>query len=81
MLIDKYGNIDYDITGVCTTKENIELLDNQFLQWTPSEKRLELWNGKEEYLNYEYDHDRECKIKRITYWNQNSILSFMSWIK
>ena len=46
MLIDRYGNIDYEVKGVITKNSNIVLTENQFLQWTPTGKRFELWEGK-----------------------------------
>lgn len=78
MLVDMNGNVDYKVTGVITTKANFELLENQFLQWTPTGKRLELWDGKKEFLNEEYDHDTECVIRRLKYWNESSIYGFLN---
>lgn len=74
MIIDKYGSVDYEVKGVITKENNIILSENQFLQWTPTGKRLELWEGKQEYLQNE---DPECNIRRIRYWNENSIYGFM----
>ena len=74
MLIDKYGNIDNKIKGVVTKDNNIILSENQFLQWTPTGKRLELWEGKKEYLQEE---DTDCNIRRIKYWNDSSVYGFM----
>lgn len=74
MLIDKYGNVDHEVKGVVTKDNNIILSDNQFLQWTPTGKRLELWEGKQEYLQEE---DIDCNIRRIKYWNDSSVYGFM----
>ena len=75
MLIDMYGNINYGIKGVATTKNNVMLTDNQFLQWSKTGKRLELWEGKKQYLE---DRDTDCVTRRVTYWNQNSVLAIFS---
>ena len=53
MLIDKYGSVDYEIKGAITKDNNVALTENQFLQWTPTGKRLELWEGRKEYLQNE----------------------------
>lgn len=74
MLIDKYGNIDNKIKGVVTKDNNIILSENQFLQWTPTGKRLELWEGKKEFLERD---DYSSNINRIKYWNESSIYGFM----
>lgn len=74
MLIDKYGSVNYEVKGVITKDDNIRLSENQFLQWTPTGKRLELWEGKQEYLQNE---DPDCNIKRLRYWNDSSIYGFM----
>jgi hypothetical protein len=74
MLIDKYGNIDNKIKGVVTKDNNIILSENQFLQWTPTGKRLELWEGKKEFLQEEAT---DCSIQRIKYWNDSSVYGFM----
>lgn len=74
MLIDKCGNLDNEVKGVVTKDNNIILSENQFLQWTPNGKRLELWEGKKEYMRGE---DPDCNIRRIKYWNEGSIYGFM----
>lgn len=74
MLIDKYGSVDYEIKGAITKDNNVALTENQFLQWIPTGKRLELWEGRKEYLQNE---DPECNIRRIKYWNESSIYGFM----
>ena len=56
--------------GAITKGSNIILSENQFLQWTSSGKRLELWEGKQEYLQEE---DIDCNIRRLKYWNENYI--------
>lgn len=74
MLIDKCGNINYEVKGVIVKDNNIMLSDNQFLQWTPTGKRLELWEGKKEYLE---DEDPDCNMRRIKYWSESSIYGFL----
>lgn len=74
MLIDRCGNINYEVKGVITKNNNIVLTENQFLQWTPTGKRLELWEGKKEYLE---DEDPDCNMRRIKYWSENSIYGFI----
>ena len=74
MLIDKLGNIDNKIKGVVTKDNNIILSENQFLQWTPTGKRLELWEGKKEFLERD---DYSSNIYRIKYWNEFSIYGFI----
>jgi hypothetical protein len=74
MLIDKYGNIDNKIKGVVTKDNNIILSENQFLQWTSTGKRLELWEGKKEFLERD---DYSSNINRIKYWNESSIYGFI----
>ena len=71
MLVDKYGNVDYEVKGVVTKDNNIILTENQFLQWTPTGKRLELWDGKKEYLQ---NDNYSSNIRRVKYWNENSVL-------
>ena len=76
MLVDKYGSVDYEVVGVVTTKGYISLENNQFLKWTTTGKRLELWEGKKEYLDKAYlgNEDSDCSVRRIGYWNENSVL-------
>ncbi len=71
MLIEKQGNIDYKVKGFATKDNTIILLENQFLQWTPTGKRLELWDGKKEYLQ---NDNYSSNIRRVKYWNENSVL-------
>lgn len=79
MLIDKYGNVDNEIKGCILINKNIKLNENQFLQWTLTGKRLELWEGKKEYLDDVWNgiNDKNCSIRRVCYWNQNSVLGFI----
>lgn len=71
MLIEKEGNIDYKVKGFATKDNTIILLENQFLQWTPTGKRLELWDGKKEHLQ---NDNYSSNIRRVKYWNENSVL-------
>jgi hypothetical protein len=74
MLINKDGIIDQEINTVITKDEGyIGLDDNQYFQITPTGKRLELWNGKKEYLNKKDPH---CVSRRVTYWNMKSVIAF-----
>lgn len=77
MLIDKYGSIDYTVKGVITKNNNVILDNNQFLQWTPTGKRLELWEGKKEYFQLHNDDDVRIDIRRIRCWNDSSIYGFI----
>ena len=51
MLIEQNGDIDYKINTVLLTNDRlIELDEDQFFQITDTGKRLELWQGKEQYF-------------------------------
>ena len=52
MLIDKQGKIDKSIKAFLTKTDGYIVLDkDQFLQITPSGKKIELWEGKQAFLN------------------------------
>jgi hypothetical protein len=74
MLINQDGTIDNETNTVLTMSNlMIELDDNQYFQITPTGKRLELWNGKKEYLDKKDPH---CVSRRVTYWNMKSVVGF-----
>jgi hypothetical protein len=74
MLIEKSGEINKDINSVLLNNgDMIELGENQFFQITPTGKRLELWEGKNEY----FENDNGAGMRRVCYWNCNkSVIAF-----
>lgn len=80
MLINKDGTINPNITQFLVEYrakwEWFELDDNQFLQISPTGKRIELWEGKEEFLHYDdWDKTKKWTLRKVCGWNANSILS------
>jgi hypothetical protein len=82
MLIERDGQITNKKVEILLMKDNgtiITLDENQFFQWTPTEKRIELWEGKEEFLKYrngeKLTDEENFKIRRVCYWNRNSVCS------
>ena len=73
MLIEKDGIIDNEVNTVLLTDDRmITLDDDQFFQITSTDKRLELWQGKNDYLS----NNDSCGLKRICYWNKKSVIMF-----
>ena len=69
MIINQDGTQDEKTFMVLTKRGCVELDDNQFFQITPSGKRLELWEGKKEFLN------NSGKFYFVKAWNINSIIA------
>lgn len=72
MLINKDGIIDEKITMIADQQENWELTDNQFLQISKSGKTVELWQGKEDYLNNTLSNE----LRVIKRWRASSIIGY-----
>lgn len=65
MLIKKDGKINDTVSSVLLTNGTmIELGENQFFQITETGKRLELWEGKEQY----FKDDNGAGMRRLKYW-------------
>lgn len=50
----------------------IELGEDQFFQITDTGKRLELWQGKEQY----FKDDIGAGMRRLAYWPRKSLIAF-----
>lgn len=72
MLIEKTGEINNEIKAVVLKNKDIELLEDQFFQWTETGKRLELWEGKKAYL----DNINDGSLRRVSFWNEKSVVMF-----
>ena len=72
MLINKDGIIDESITMIADNKDNWVLTDNQFLQISKSGKTVELWQGKEDYLNDTLSNE----LRVIKRWRTSSIIGY-----
>lgn len=71
MLINADGKVNHDIKGVMVKTMNVFLLEDQFFQWTPTGKRLELWHGKGDYESPKSDL---IEIRKVTGWNRDSVI-------
>ena len=71
MLINADGTINKDIKGVMVKTMNVFLLEDQFIQWTPTGKRLELWHGKGDCESPKSDR---MEIRKVTGWNRDSVI-------
>ena len=91
MLINQDGSIDNTVKAALIKDVVVEVSGDQYFQITPSGKRLELWEGKQAYLNYhnpdydnlDYDkiHDKDCELKKVTGWNFRSVIMFYNITK
>lgn len=73
MLIEQSGNIDYKTNAVLLTHDRfIGLDEDQFFQITETGKRLELWQGKEQY----FKDDVGAGMRRLAYWPRKSLIAF-----
>ncbi len=72
MLMDENGKKEMNITAVLLTGDRLyHLDDDQFLQFTPNGKKLELWEGKKELLN-----DESFGYQRVCAWLRKSVIAF-----
>lgn len=73
MLIEQNGDIDYKVNTVLLTNDRlIELGEDQFFQITDTGKRLELWQGKDQY----FKDDVGAGMRRLAYWPRKSLIAF-----
>jgi len=73
MLIEQNGDIDYKINTVLLTNDRLIGLDeDQFFQITDTGKRLELWQGKEQY----FKDNIGAGMRRLAFWPRKSLISF-----
>lgn len=74
MLILQDGTKLDNITSFLVKKgkgwTRVGLGDNQFFHVTPTGKRIELWEGKKEYLT------SLTGFYRVKYWNMCQVISF-----
>ena len=76
MLINQDGSIDNTVKAALIKDVIVEVSGDQFFQITETGKRLELWEGKQSFLDYSKDHDKDCQMRKVTGWNFRSVIMF-----
>ena len=70
MLVKQDGTIDNEVTDVIFTNgRRVAAYDDQFLQITQTGKRLELWEGKRDFI----DNKFYGKLRRVCYWRMRTV--------